>query len=374
MALLVAAEGLLAVLGWLVPIETLLRGWLVAFATWSLVPIGSMVLLLIHYLTGGEWGYAAAPVLRPAAAMVPLVALAFVPVLVALPEIYPWAADPSAIPADVARWYLNEPSFLIRAVITLGGWSLLGIVFAAGLGSRLLAGLGLAFFGLTISFVAVDWYLSLEPHYVATAFAAMIAIQQLLAALAVTAVIGTPAIDGKVAGDLGAFLIATLLGVVYLELMTFVVAWYGDLPEKSVWFLERSGFGWISVLITAIVAGAVLPFAMLLITVGSPEPPGLADRRRADLVRHHPARRLAAGAGLRPTSRRDGVCVREHCRSGAGFAHDRIGIAFGAWAITGGAPCRMKYGKPQLAAAAGCRDRHCDRRNRRIPGTLLRYR
>jgi hypothetical protein len=265
LALLVAAEGLLAALGWLVPIETLLRGWLVAFATWSLVPIGSMVLLLIHYLTGGEWGYAAAPVLRPAAAMVPLVALAFVPVLVALPEIYSWAADPSTIPADVARWYLNEPSFLIRAVITLGGWSLLGILFAAGLGSRLLAGLGLAFFGLTISFVAVDWYLSIEPHYVATAFAAMIAIQQLLAALAVTAVIGTPAIDGKVAGDLGALLIATLLGVVYLELMTFVVAWYGDLPEKSVWFLERSGFGWISVLITAIVAGAVLPFAMLLV-------------------------------------------------------------------------------------------------------------
>ena len=202
---------------------------------------------------------------RPRRVLIPLVALAFVPVLVALPEIYPWAADPSAIPADVARWYLNQPSFLIRAMITIGGWSLLGIVFAAGLGSRLLAGLGLAFFGLTISFVAVDWYLSLEPQYVATAFAAMIAIQQLLAALAVTAVIGAPAIDGKVAGDLSALLIATLLGVVYLEFMTFVVAWYGDLPEKSVWFLERSGLGWTSVLITAILTGAVLPFAMLLV-------------------------------------------------------------------------------------------------------------
>ena len=264
-ALLVATEGLLAVLSMFAPIETLLRGWLVAFAAWSLVPTGSMVLLLIHHLTGGEWGYAAAPVLRPAAAMTPLVAIAFVPVLVALPEIYPWAADPSAIPADVARWYLNGPSFLIRAVITLAGWSLLGILFAAGFGNRLLAGLGLAFFGLTISLVAVDWYLSLEPHYVATAFAATIAIQQLLAALAVTAVIGTPAIDGKVAGDLGAFMIATLLGVVYLELMTFVVAWYGDLPEKAVWFLERSGLGWLSVLIAGIVAGAVLPFAMLLV-------------------------------------------------------------------------------------------------------------
>ena len=133
----------------------------------------------------------------------------------------------------------------------------LRVVFAAGLGSRLLAGLGLAFFGLTISLVAVDWYLSLEPHYVATAFAAMIAIQQLLMALAVTALIGPPAIEGKVAGDLGALLIATLLGVVYLEFMTFVVAWYGDLPEKAAWFLKRSSSAWISVLMTALAVGAV---------------------------------------------------------------------------------------------------------------------
>jgi hypothetical protein len=204
-------------------------------------------------------------VLRPAAAMTPLVALGFVPVLVALPHIYPWAADPSAIPADVARWYLNGPSFLIRSLIALGGWSLLAIVFATGRGSRLLAGLGLAFFGLSISLVAVDWYLSLEPHYVASAFAAMIAIQQLLAALAVTALLGAPTIEGSVAGDLGAFLIATLLGVVYLELMTFVVAWYGDLPEKAAWFLKRGSPGWIAVLLTALLVGAGLPFCMLLI-------------------------------------------------------------------------------------------------------------
>ena len=263
--LLVAVEVLLALLGLFMPIKPLLRGWLVAFAIWSLVPIGSMTLLLIHRLTRGKWGQAAAPVLRPAAAMLPLVALAFVPVLVGITDIYPWAADPSAIPADVARWYLSESSFAVRAVITLAGWSVLGVIFAAGLGSRLLAGLGLAFFGLTISLVAVDWFLSLEPHYVSSAFAAMIAIQQLLAAVAVTALIGTPRIEGKVAGDLGALLIATLLGVAYLELMTFVVAWYGDLPAKAAWFVKRTGSGWIAVLTTAIAFGAVLPFGMLLV-------------------------------------------------------------------------------------------------------------
>jgi hypothetical protein len=263
--LLLVAEALLMLTSLFVPLEPLLHGWLVAFAIWSTVPIGSMVLLMIHRLTGGDWGLVAAPVLCAAAAMTPLALLAFVPILIALPHVYPWAADPSAVPADVARWYLNRPSFWIRAVIALGGWSVLAVTFAAGLGSRLLAALGLAFFGLTISLVAVDWYLSLEPHYEATAFAAMIAIQQLLAALAVTALVGPPAIEGKVAGDLGGLLIATLLGVVYLELMTFVIAWYGDLPDKAEWFLKRATPDWLLVLILALVAGAIAPFGMLLV-------------------------------------------------------------------------------------------------------------
>jgi hypothetical protein len=264
-AVLLAGEAMLPLLGWLIPIEPLLRGWLVAFAIFSCVPIGSMTWLLIHRLTGGKWGLAAAPVLRPAAAMSPLVIILFIPVLTGLRHIYPWAADSTAIPADTARWYLNGPSFSIRGAVALVGWSLLAVVFAAGRGSRLLAGLGLAFFGLSISLVAVDWYLSLEPHYVATAFAAMIAVQQLLVALAVTALIGTPAIDGKTAGDVGGLMIATLLGVVYLEFMTFVVAWYGDLPDKAEWFLKRAGIGWLGILAAALMIGALLPFAMLVV-------------------------------------------------------------------------------------------------------------
>ena len=262
---LLLAAALLTLFGRLVPIEPLLRGWLVAFAIFGSVAVGSMTWLLIHRLTGGEWGMAAAPVLRPAAAMIPLLLLAIVPVLTGLPHIYPWAADPSSIPADVAHWYLNGLSFSIRSFIALAGWSFVAIIVAAGSASKLQAGVGLAFFGLSISFVAVDWYLSLEPHYVATAFAAMIAVQQLLAALAFVTLIGTPAIHGRVAGDLGGLLIATLLGVVYLEFMTFVIAWYGDLPDKAEWFLKRAGPGWVGVLVAALLIGALLPFAMLLV-------------------------------------------------------------------------------------------------------------
>ena len=260
---LLATVALLTLLGASTAFAPLLHGWLVAFAIFGCVPVGSMVWLLIHRLTGGGWGHATAFVLRPAAAMIPLLVFAFIPVLVRLAHIYPWAASASAISPDVSYWYLNGFSFAMRGAITLFGWSCFAVVFALGLGGQLLAGLGLAFFGLTISFVAVDWILSLEPHYVATAFAATIAIQQLLAALAV-AVLIAPVTGDDVLGDLGGLLIATLLGVVYLEFMTFVIAWYGDLPDKAAWFVKRSGAGWVAILVIALTIGALLPFGMLL--------------------------------------------------------------------------------------------------------------
>ena len=101
--LLFAAVAIAFTAGHIGPYPSLLRGWLFGFAIWSCDPIGAMTLLLIHRLTGGRWGYAIAPVLRPLAAMMPLVAIAFVPVLTGLRSVYPWAADPGQTTRSSAR-------------------------------------------------------------------------------------------------------------------------------------------------------------------------------------------------------------------------------------------------------------------------------
>jgi hypothetical protein len=264
LAILLAAGAVLVTAHWVWPNAFLPRGWLVAFGAWSSVPTGAMTLLLIHRLTGGAWGEALAPVLRPACALMPLVGIAFLPVLLMLPATYPWAADPNAAPADVVRLYLNAPAFALRAGIAFVGWSFFGIVLAAGAGGRLLAAFGLAFHGFIISLVAVDWYLSIEPLYAETAFAAMVAIQQILAALAFATAIGPPGLRDKVAGDVGGLMMATLLGVVYLEAMSFVIAWYGNLPDKAIWYLKRAAPGWTGAIMAALLIGALVPFGMLL--------------------------------------------------------------------------------------------------------------
>ncbi|GJE12462.1 MULTISPECIES: hypothetical protein [Methylobacterium] len=242
----------------------LARGWLVAWLVWSAVPVGSLVLMLIHRVTGGRWGEALAPALRPAAGLIPLAALAFLGVALSLPALYPWAADPGTVKPGVAELYLDPALFDLRAAVTLVGWSVLALLCLAGRCSPLAAALGLSFYGLTISLVAVDWILSVEPHFTSSAFAANVAFHQILAALAWAALASPPGLDAERAADLAGLILATLLGVLYLSLMSYIVAWYGDLPEKSVWYLRRGTGPWIAVLLAALAAGGLLPFAALL--------------------------------------------------------------------------------------------------------------
>ncbi len=244
--------------------HALARGWLLAWLTWSAVPVGSLVLILIHRVTGGRWGEALAPALRPAAALVPLAALAFLGVALGLAALYPWAADPGTVKPGVAQLYLDPALFDLRAAVTLVGWSALALLCLAGRCGSLAAALGLSFYGLTISLVAVDWILSAEPHFTSSAFPASLALHQILAALAWAAVASPPGLDEERAADLAGLILATLLGVLYMGLMSYIVAWYGDLPEKSVWYLKRGSGPWLAVLLAALAAGGLLPFAALL--------------------------------------------------------------------------------------------------------------
>ncbi|PIK73640.1 hypothetical protein CS379_07295, partial [Methylobacterium frigidaeris] len=201
--------------------EALARGWLLAWIAFGAPPAGALVLLLVHRITGGRWGEALAPVLRPVAALLPLVALGFLGVALALPALYPWAADPGAVKPDVAALYLNPLLFVARGAVALLGWSVLAGLVLAGRRTRLVAGLGLAFYGLTISLVPVDWILSLEPRFTSSAFGAGFALHQILAALSLAAVASPRGLDERIAPDLANLLLATLLGVLYIGLMSY---------------------------------------------------------------------------------------------------------------------------------------------------------
>lgn len=238
-------------------------GWLIGFAFWSQVAVGSLLLMMIHRLTGGGWGYALRPVIEPFAATIPLLIVLIVPVFVAVPALFPWSAGTEDVKPDVLAAYLNMPLFVMRSLIALAGWTLLAyqVPRLPGRRGQLLAAVGLVFHAIVIGAIGVDWFLSLEPPFRSSSFGASLAVTQLVAALAFALVLAPE--DEETAGDLGGLLLAFVLGITYIDFMAVLIIWYGNVPSTTAWFVLRERLPWSALAVAAFALGAALPIFAL---------------------------------------------------------------------------------------------------------------
>jgi hypothetical protein len=215
----------------------------------------------VHCLSGGRWGDELAPQLNALAGLTPLVAMAFAPLALLLRYLYPWAIDPTTLPHGVA-YYLNQPLFVIRSALALAFWWFASTRLLRDDARPLTAAIGLLLHGVAITMVSYDWILSLQPRFGSTAFGANLAFDQMLTALSVAAILSWRR-EGRAVPGLGGLMLATLLGVFYLQIISYVVDWYGNLPDKAQFYAERDG-AWSIVLLAALVGGALAPCGLLL--------------------------------------------------------------------------------------------------------------
>ncbi len=287
-----------------------IAGWIVGLLFWLGIALGAFSLLAVHAVTGGRWLDTLRPVLAPATATLPLFVLLALPVLFDPGAVFPWAADPSVVRHDaVVRWYLNLPGFALRGAVALLGWSVLAVLLLRPGGARRpgLGGVALIFHAFAITAIGVDWVLSIEPHFRSTVFGAALAVSQVLAALAWCALL-RPEPPGTVAaaGDLARMIIAAALGAVYLGYAQFLVAWYGNLPDKAVWFLRREAAPWIWLEAASLLLTALLPIGALL--------PRWMRRDPRALARIGGGLLLGSARSRRRRSRRAGARTGRHRR------------------------------------------------------------
>ena len=242
--------GVAALVGWailaVIAPTPALQGWLIGFIAVSGPMLGALAACLIHRLTGGAWGRAFGAPLHSAAKTTPLLCLYILPVLVGAPLIYAWAAAPGALDAQTHRLFLNLPLFILRSAIAVLGWSALALRLPCieGPRGRLGAGLGLVFHAIAVSVVAVDWVLSVLPGWTSSNFGMELAVMQLAAAFTWAGLAGGAAATERDVGDLIGLLFATVLGLTYLEFVSFLVVWYGDKPALDAWYLLRARPPW----------------------------------------------------------------------------------------------------------------------------------
>ena len=138
---------------------------------------------------------------------------------------------------------------------------------------RTLSGPGLVIYPVTMTFVAVDWLMSLEPDWYSTMFPVLICIGQILSALALVILLIAGAARssqlGPLTGEdnfhkLGNLLLAFTMMWAYLAFGQLLIIWSGNLPHEIRWYLHRINDGWRWVAIFIALFQFFVPFFLLL--------------------------------------------------------------------------------------------------------------
>lgn len=224
----------------LVDTRAALGGWLVAAVWIGSIPIGALGLSMMMRMIPGPWRDALGPPTERLTFLMPVAALAMVPVLVGVGRLYPWVDLPLH---GYRAVYLSVWAFELRTVVFFLAAVAVVVLLPRSTGEALAAG-GIIALTLYDTTIVIDWLMTLDPGFHSSGFGLYgMSIQYAVAvsALIVIRLMASPAEHTNV---LGALLIMVLLTWSYLAFMQYLIIWSGNLPQGVAWFAKRGSGGW----------------------------------------------------------------------------------------------------------------------------------
>ena len=264
--------------------------YLVAWVYWLSLALGCLGLTMLCHLARSRWALASVRYFEAGASTLPLLAVLFVPLALGVRWLYPWTnlAVVAGDPLLAHKFpYLNLTFFFIRAFVYFALW--LGLTWMllrrmrGWTGSddprdlarvQRVSALGLVLLGLSASFAAIDWLMSLEPHWYSTIYGTLAAMGGVVGAFALGTLLTAldarrPSLRARVTprvlNDLGSLLLACVLLWAYLAYSQYLVIWSGNLPEEVVWYVRRLAGEWRLFVLALIAAQFALPVLLLAV-------------------------------------------------------------------------------------------------------------
>ncbi len=175
-------------------------------------------------------------------------------------DLYEWSHEHLDARLEKKTAYLNMPFFIIRMAVYFGGWIFLG--------SRLrklsvksdsnpdlkyfrrsiyYGSAYIAFFAITSSTASWDWIMSIDAHWYSTLFGWYIFISIFVSGIAVIILIVMflksqgylPHVNKEHMHDLGKYLFGFSIFWMYLWFSQYMLIWYANIPEETVYFITR---------------------------------------------------------------------------------------------------------------------------------------
>ncbi|MBS1796298.1 MAG: hypothetical protein JSS81_20775 [Acidobacteria bacterium] len=270
--------------------ETALRAWLLGFMFSCGLGVGGLGILILQYLTGGAWGVVIRRTVEACSRTIPYLLLLFIPVALGVKTLYEWSHLENDPVIQHRGWYLTWGGFVGRAVIYFVLWGVMQYLLnkwsanqdrsedyeesAKWLGTATaFSGPTMVIFVLVVSFAAIDWTMTLDPHWFSTIwgflYVAGWALSCFSFAVAILAYLSDKEPMNKILGkrhfhDIGKLMLALVMVWAYFNFSQFLIIWSGNIPEETVWFLARmkNGWGWIGLIL--ILFHFAFPYLVLL--------------------------------------------------------------------------------------------------------------
>jgi hypothetical protein len=253
------------------------------------VSLAGVVFVALQYVTGAHWAVALRRVPEAMAKLIPLGGAGVLAILIAHPALYSWTSPAAggAEPVPAFRhWWLNLAFFRGRAIVFLLLWTLLAVALARGStrqdadgaaehtrrNSRLSA-VFIVLFAFSFWLATYDWIMSLAPRWYSTIFASYNFAGLFLGGLAALTLLVVwlrekNALEMVVTDDhlhdLGKLLFAFSTFWMYLWFSQYMLIWYANIPEETIYFVQRLHGSWGSLFVLDMVLNWVGPFFALL--------------------------------------------------------------------------------------------------------------
>ncbi len=273
--------------------EQALLSWLLGFIFWGGIGLGCLGILLLQYLTGGAWGVVIRRILEAGTRTLPVIILMFIPLAIGVytRSVYEWTHLPLTDHVMEHRGIFMTPWFwVVRSFVYFFLWGIMVYLLnrwsvqqdqandifeaerALERASRF-SGPTLVIYALVVTFAAVDWMLTLDPHWFSTIwgllFCAGWALSCFCFVTALLAFLSDRSPMDRVVGkrhfhDLGKLILALVMVWAYFNFSQFLIIWAGNLPEETGWFLTRMKGFWGYIGVALILFHFAFPFLILL--------------------------------------------------------------------------------------------------------------
>lgn len=253
------------------------------------IGVGSLGLVALEYLVGATWSTPFRRVSEFLASLIPILVILVIPLLFGMHDLFHWTHE-EVVEADPIlkskAAYLNVNFFYIRTALVLFIWIIFFYIFirnsqrqdatrdpALTKQSIKFSTIFAILFIITLSVTAIDWMMSLEPHWYSTMFGVYYFAGTIVCSFAAATYCSVKLnengyLDKRIKNEnyysLGTLMFGFNIFWAYIGFSQYMLIWYADIPEETFWFIMRMKGGWEYFSLGLLFFHFIIPFLILL--------------------------------------------------------------------------------------------------------------